>query len=103
MKYIIRRESRSQYHNTHGVFLEADLIHLGHHWSKVAKTACPINFTGDKKVEGLRLSDQHIEAEKCLQASSDAIGTGTEGWLPVEQYEKTNERESRLSVALLRP
>lgn len=92
------------------VTLKADLIHLMKNWSKIAapasasgdaKTPCPIQFSEDEVFECERLNAAQIEADEQLQACRDIIGTGPEGWVPLERYEETKQREKMLKADAL--
>jgi len=45
----------------------------------------------------LRLQAAQVEADEQLQACRDIMGMGTEGWVPLEEYDgiKGRERQSR--------
>jgi hypothetical protein len=93
------------------VTLKADLIQLTRNWTDVvtsksstsdnATIPCPIAFSEDEVTECLRLHTAHIEADEQLQACRDVIGIGTEGWVPVEQYDEIKQRESKLKADAL--
>ncbi|KAF2761663.1 hypothetical protein EJ05DRAFT_496565 [Pseudovirgaria hyperparasitica] len=90
------------------VTLKADLIYLMENWSSIAhpesstsgdlKPPCPISFTEDEVTECKRLNAAQIEADEQLQTCRDVIGVGSEGWVPVEQYEETKQRETKLKA-----
>ena len=93
------------------VTLKADLIYLMENWSSItapessargdSKVPCPISFTEDEATECKRLHAAQIEADEQLQACRDVIGIGPEGWVPLEQYEDTRQRERKLKAAAL--
>jgi hypothetical protein len=47
-------------------------------------------------IECLRLNTEQVEADDQLQACRDAIGIGSEGWVPLEQYDEIKGRERKL-------
>lgn len=93
------------------VTLKADLISLMENWSSIAapelsprddsRAPCPISFPEDEVIECKRLNAAHIEADEQLQACRDVIGIGPEGWVPLEQYEETKQREIKLKADAL--
>ncbi|KAI4609381.1 hypothetical protein J4E80_008631 [Alternaria sp. BMP 0032] len=93
------------------VTLKADLIYLTENWSRItapqssargdSKIPCPISFTEDEVTECKRLHAAQIEADEQLQACRDVVGIGPEGWVPLEQYEETRQRERKLKAAAL--
>ncbi|PVI03036.1 phosphotransferase family protein [Periconia macrospinosa] len=93
------------------VTLKADLIYLVKNWSNIAaqesstkddaKALCPISFTEDEVLECERLNDSQIEADKLLQAYRDFVGIGVDGWVPLEEYESTKQREINLKACAL--
>jgi len=93
------------------VTLKADLIYLTENWSRItapqssakgdSKIPCPISFTEDEVTECKRLHAAHAEADEQLQACRDVAGIGPEGWVPLEQYEETRQRERKLKAAAL--
>jgi hypothetical protein len=88
------------------VILKADLICLTKNWSEVvppksstsddAVVPCPITFSEDEMSECLRLHTAQMEADEQMQACRDVVGVETEGWVPVEQYDETKQRETKL-------
>ncbi|KAF2083964.1 hypothetical protein K490DRAFT_76144 [Saccharata proteae CBS 121410] len=93
------------------VTLKADLVHLMKNWSNIAaaepstsgdaRASCPISFSEDEVIEYERLNAAQIEADEQLQACRDVIGTGPEGWVPLEQYEEAKQRERKLKADAL--
>jgi hypothetical protein len=93
------------------VTLKADLIHLTKNWSGMAASKsstsgnlsppCPISFTEDEERECLRLHAAQIEADEQLQACRDVVGIGPEGWVPLELYDETKQRETKLKADAL--
>ncbi|KAH6857251.1 kinase-like domain-containing protein [Alternaria rosae] len=93
------------------VTLKADLIYPMENWSRItapessargdSKVSCPISFTEDEVAECKRLHTAQIEADEQLQACRDVVGVGLEGWVPVEQYEETRQRERKLKADAL--
>ncbi|KAI4690443.1 hypothetical protein J4E81_007597 [Alternaria sp. BMP 2799] len=93
------------------VTLKADLIYLTENWWSItapqssargdSKVTCPIDFTKDEVTECKRLHAAQIEADEQLQACRDAVSIGPEGWVPLEQYEETRQRERKLKAAAL--
>jgi len=94
------------------VTLKADLIHLVKNWTDVtansaasmdesSRPSCPILFTEDEMSECLRLNAEQIESDEQLQACRDAIGVGSEGWVPLELYDETKQRENKLRADAL--
>jgi hypothetical protein len=82
------------------------LVRLTRNWTEIvtsksktsddARAPCSITFSEDEASECLRLHAAQIEADKQLQACRDVVGVGTEGWVPVGQYDETKQRESKL-------
>lgn len=93
------------------VSLKADLINLQKNWSSItasdlsitheAKPACPITFSEAEVEDCLRLNAAQIEADELLQTCRDAIGIGTEGWVPLDQYDEVKQREAKLKAKAL--
>jgi len=55
------------------------------------------NCTTMRVSPALRLQAAQVEADEQLQACRDIMGMGTEGWVPLEEYDgiKGRERQSR--------
>ncbi|EEH10506.1 conserved hypothetical protein [Histoplasma capsulatum G186AR] len=86
------------------VTLKADLVALSRNWRKVdrgARTPCPIFFSDDELSECLRLEREQSEADEQFQACQEAIGVGSEGWVPVTHYDEAKEREQKLKADAL--
>ncbi|KAI4947827.1 hypothetical protein J4E86_008343 [Alternaria arbusti] len=93
------------------VTLKADLVYLTENWSSItapqssarghSKIPCRISFTEDEVIECKRLHAAQIEADEQLQACRDVVGIGPEGWVPLEQYEETRQRERKLKASAL--
>lgn len=91
------------------VTLKADLIHLTKNWSKIARSItndnatppCPIDFPEDVMNECLRLHSAQVEADDQFEACKDAIGVGSEGWVPWDQFEEARRSESKLKADAL--
>ncbi|KAE8356297.1 kinase-like domain-containing protein [Aspergillus coremiiformis] len=86
------------------VTLKADLVNLSRKWTEVtrgAKESCPIAYSDDESAECLRLDRAQSEADEQFQACKDVIGVGTEGWVPVTQYEESKRMESKLKAEAL--
>lgn len=94
------------------VTLKADLIELTKNWTEMAtspssttsdeaRPSCPIAFSEDEVNECLRLHAAQVEADEQLQACRDVIGIGSEGWVPMAQYDETKQRESKLKADAL--
>ncbi|KAM5433157.1 hypothetical protein MferCBS31731_007154 [Microsporum ferrugineum] len=81
------------------ITLKADLIHLRKHWPKLtggSGTPCPITYSDDEATTCVQLDQAQVEADEQLQACREAIGVGTEGWVPRELYEEVKQREQKL-------
>ncbi|KAH7130487.1 kinase-like domain-containing protein [Dendryphion nanum] len=93
------------------VTLKADLIFLEKNWPNImvsnssmhdsARPPCPIVFSEDEVNECLRMNTAQIEADEQLQACRHAIGIGTEGWVPLDQYNEVKQRECKLKADAL--
>jgi hypothetical protein len=93
------------------VTLKADLIDLTKNWTDIvtphsstsddASPPCPIAFSEDEVSECLRLHAAQVEADELLQTCRDAVGIGSEGWVPVELYDETKQRASKLKADAL--
>ncbi|KAL5383085.1 hypothetical protein DPSP01_006067 [Paraphaeosphaeria sporulosa] len=93
------------------VTLKADLIYLMENWSSIAapelsargdsKVSCPFSFLEDEVTECKRLHAAQIEVDEQLQACKDVVGISPEGWVPLEQYEETKQRELKLKADAL--
>jgi hypothetical protein len=93
------------------VTLKAELIYLMENWSSIAapemsardeaKAPCPFSFSEDEVTECKRLHAAQIEADEQLQACRDVVGIGPEGWVPLEQYKETKQRELKLKADAL--
>ncbi|OAL43944.1 hypothetical protein IQ07DRAFT_616089 [Pyrenochaeta sp. DS3sAY3a] len=93
------------------ISLKADLINLQKNWCSItasnsniahpAKPACPITFSEAEVEDCLRLNAAQLEADKLLQTCRDAIGIGTEGWVPLDQYDEVKQREAKLKAEAL--
>ncbi|KAF1967449.1 hypothetical protein BU23DRAFT_602870 [Bimuria novae-zelandiae CBS 107.79] len=93
------------------VTLKANLICLMENWSSIAapeldeggdsRASCPISFSEDEVTECKRLHAVQIEADEQLQTCRDVIGIGPEGWVPLEQYKETKQREVKLKANVL--
>ncbi|KAF2827214.1 hypothetical protein CC86DRAFT_348483 [Ophiobolus disseminans] len=87
------------------VTLKADLIELSQNWSSVISrtndNACPITVSDHEVQECIRLNAAHVEADEQLQACRDVIGIGSEGWVPLGQYDEIRRRESTLKADAL--
>jgi hypothetical protein len=93
------------------VTLKTDLIELRKNWSNIttpvqgtsdnAMPPCPIDFSKDEVEDCLRLNTAQVEADEQLQACRDAIGIGSEGWVPLDQYDKIKQREAKLKADAL--
>ena len=91
--------------------LKNDLIYLTKKWDEVVASKsntgdetsnpCPIAFSEDEVAECLRLNYAQLEADKSLRNCRDVIGIGTEGWVPVEQYDEIKQREQEFMAAVL--
>jgi hypothetical protein len=87
------------------VTLKADLVHFTRTWQNLAgddsKTPCPIAFSDEEVAECLRLNAEQIEADEQYQACIDVICVGSEGWVPVDQYDEAKKREAKLKADAL--
>ncbi|KAJ5562716.1 hypothetical protein N7535_002839 [Penicillium sp. DV-2018c] len=84
--------------------LKADLVTLSRNWKQVnpdAKSPCPIFFSDEESSECLRLEREQSEADEQLQDCHEAIGVGTEGWVPVAYYEEAKRRERKFKAVAL--
>lgn len=71
---------------------------MGANMSDSSVPPCLILFSNEEENEALRLEAAQMEADEQLQACRDIIGIGTEGWVPVEQYEATKGRERKFKA-----
>jgi hypothetical protein len=86
------------------VTLKADLITLTWNWRNItldAPAPCPIAFADDESSEFLRLSRLQLEADEALQACQEAIGMGSDGWVPTEHYDEAKQRERKTKAVVL--
>ncbi|KAF1846500.1 phosphotransferase family protein [Cucurbitaria berberidis CBS 394.84] len=91
------------------VTLKADLVNLTKKWSNIVnscsrnatKPPCPIFFSEDEVSECLRLDAAQVEADEQLKACEDAVGIGSEGWVPAELYDEIKQRERKLKADAL--
>jgi hypothetical protein len=93
------------------VTLKADLIQVTKNWSKIARSKvsvngdetppCPIAFLEDEISDCLRLNSAQVEADEQFEACKDAIGVGSEGWVPSDRYDEAKQREDKLRVDAL--
>ncbi|KAI2484031.1 Aminoglycoside phosphotransferase [Pyrenophora tritici-repentis] len=84
------------------VSLKADLVQLVKQWDSFTasnsstndeiRQPCPISFSEEEMAECLRLKTAQIEADEQLKAARDAIGVGSEGWVPLKQYDEIKEQ-----------
>lgn len=79
--------------------LKADLANLVKKWTGVTRNArapCPISFTDNELTEYLRIQRVQYEADEQFQACQEAVGAGSEGWVPVARYDESKRREREL-------
>lgn len=96
------------------ITLKADLIKLSQNWSEMitgttssssndAKQppSCPIQFSEDEIKQSLHIHSEQIDSDQKLQACKDAIGMGSEGWVPIEEYEDALQRTRLVKAGIL--
>ncbi|KAJ5928217.1 hypothetical protein N7466_007173 [Penicillium verhagenii] len=86
------------------VTLKADLVTLSKKWRELdcEKTApCPLQYSDEESLECLRMEQEQSEADEQLQAAQEVIGVGSEGWVPVGQYDHARGCERKLKAAAL--
>lgn len=84
--------------------LKADLTTLRRNWRDITRDApapCPIEFPGDKSSEFLRLSRLQSDADEAFQACQEAVGVGSDGWVPTEHYDEAKQQEGKTKTVVL--
>lgn len=91
--------------------LKADLIKLSQSWSEMitgttsssndAKSPCPIQFSEDEIKQSIHIHTEQLDSDQQLQACKDAIGMGSEGWVPIDQYDDALQRTSLVKAGIL--
>lgn len=80
------------------ISLQADLVELHQNWSCFSDLPCPLSFKKRQTEEILRLNNEQQDADAQLTACYGAVGVGTEGWVPTEQYEKAKQRAAKFKA-----
>ena len=88
------------------VTLKADLISLTEKWQQLTSSSgsevpCPLIFSEHEAAACIQLDKAQVEADEQLEACREAIGVGTEGWVPLEFYEEVKQREVKLKADAL--
>ncbi|EGD97726.1 phosphotransferase [Trichophyton tonsurans CBS 112818] len=88
------------------VTLKADLVSLTAKWQQLTSSSgsevpCPITFSDHEAAACVQLDSAQVEADEQLQACREAIGVGTEGWVPLALYEEVKQREVKLKANAL--
>lgn len=92
------------------ISLRADLVELQQKWDRVRATSigtadqesnaiCPLQYTEEEIKECTRLRTAQMEADEQLETCRDIVGVGTEGWVPLDQYDETKQRADNLKAA----
>lgn len=97
------------------ITFKADLIKLSQNWSEMRTTtttssssndakqppSCPIQFSADEIKQSLHMHVEQLDSDQKLQACKDAIGMGSEGWVPIEEYENALQRTRLVKAGVL--
>lgn len=93
------------------ITLKADLIKLSQSWSEMitgttsssndAKSPCPIQFSEDEIKQSIHIHTEQLDSDQQLQACKNAIGMGSEGWVPIEEYENALQRTKLVKAGIL--
>lgn len=96
------------------ITFKADLIKLSQNWSGIISTtttassndvkqppSCPIQFSADEIKQSLHMHSEQLDSDQQLQACKDAIGMGSEGWVPIEEYENALQRTKLVKAGIL--
>lgn len=113
---VLRRklfEHASQPWEGDNITFKADLIKLSQNWSGIISTttttsndakqppSCPIQFSEDEIKQSLHIHNEQLDSDQQLQACKDAIGMGSEGWVPIDQYDDALQRTSLVKAGIL--
>lgn len=97
------------------ITLKADLIKLSQNWSEMITAttsssssndakqppACPIQFSTDEIKQSLHMHVEQLDSDQQLQSCKNAIGMGSEGWVPIEEYENALQRTRLVKAGIL--
>lgn len=92
------------------ITFKADLIKLSQSWSGIITSSsndakqppsCPIQFSTDEIKQSLHMHVEQLDSDEKLQACKDAIGMGSEGWVPIEEYENALQRTRLVKAGML--
>lgn len=86
------------------ITFKADLIKLSQNWSGIittTTTSCPIQFSTDEIKQSLHMHSEQLDSDQKLQACKSAIGMGSEGWVPIEEYENALQRTRLVKAGIL--
>jgi hypothetical protein len=61
----------------------------------------PKTYSEEESAEYLRLDHAQVEADEQLQTCQDIVGVGSEGWVPLENYNEAKQRERKLKTDAL--
>ncbi|KAL2859469.1 kinase-like domain-containing protein [Aspergillus pseudodeflectus] len=86
------------------ITLKADLARMSRDWTKLdiyETVPYPKTYSEEESAEYLRLDHAQVEADEQLQTCQDIVGVGSEGWVPLENYNEAKQRERKLKTDAL--